>query len=193
MIRPAVFLDRDGTMIAEVGYLDRKEDVRWFPWTIDAIRLLNRAGFLVCVVTNQGGIGLGLFDEAFVADVHASMDATLRESGAVVDGWFLCPHHPRATVEGLQTPCECRKPGRGMIDAACGRWDIDLARSWVVGDRDVDVQMAAAVGARGVLVRTGYGERELRLKPGASSATTPVAMDLMAATALILAEGDVRA
>ncbi len=193
MIRPAVFLDRDGTMIEEVGYLDRKEDVRWFPWTIDAIRLLNRAGFLVCVVTNQGGIGLGLFGQAFVEDVHASMDATLRESGAVVDGWFLCPHHPRAIVEGLQAPCECRKPGRGMIDAACARWDIDLAKSWVVGDRDVDVEMATAVGARGVLVRTGYGERELRLKPDVFSTGTPVVMDLMAATALILAQGESRA
>ncbi|MEO6222027.1 MAG: HAD family hydrolase [Vicinamibacterales bacterium] len=193
MSRPAVFLDRDGTMIDDVGYLDRMEDVRWFPWTIDAVRLLNRAGYLVCVVTNQGGIGLGLFDEAFVTTLHASLDATLRESGAVVDGWFLCPHHPNAVVPGLQTPCACRKPGRGMIDAACARWDIDLARSWVVGDRDVDVLMADAVGARGVLVRTGYGERESRLNAGAFPAGTPVVMNLMAATALILSEGDSRA
>ena len=192
MTRPAVFLDRDGTMIDEVGYLDRKEDARWFPWTIDAIRLLNRAGYLVCVVTNQGGIGLGLFDEAFVTDLHASLDAELRDSGAAVDGWFMCPHHPRAVVPGLQTPCECRKPGRGMIDAACARWDIDLARSWIVGDRDVDVLMAEAVGARGVLVRTGYGEREWRLKADALPAGTRVVMNLMEATALILAQGDSR-
>ncbi len=190
MSQQAVFLDRDGTMIDEVGYLDREESVRWFPWTIDAIRLLNRAGYIVCVVTNQGGIGLGLFDETFVTQLHTSLDATLRESGAVVDGWFLCPHHPRAVVPGLQGPCECRKPGRGMIDAACARWDIDLARSWVIGDRDVDVLMAAAVGARGVLVRTGYGEREWRLKPDAFPAQTPVVMNLMAAAVLILSEGD---
>ena len=190
MTRPAVFLDRDGTMIDEVGYLDREESVRWFPWTVDAVRLLNRAGYLVCVVTNQGGIGLGHFDESFVTRIHASLDATLREAGAVVDGWFLCPHHPHAVVPGLQGPCECRKPGRGMIDAACAQWDIDLARSWVVGDRDVDVQMAAAVGARGVLVRTGYGEREWRTKAGAFPADTHVVMNLMAAAVLILTQGD---
>ena len=192
MTRPAVFLDRDGTMINEVGYLDRLEDVRWFPWTIDAIRLLNRAGYLVCVVTNQGGIGLGLIDEAFVTGLHATLDTTLRESGAVVDGWFMCPHHPRAVVPGLETPCQCRKPGRGMIDAACARWEIDLAKSWVVGDRDVDVLMAEAVGARGVLVRTGYGEREWRLKPEAFPPGTPVVENLMEAAALILTEGDPR-
>ena len=189
MTRPAVFLDRDGTMIDEVGYLDCEENVRWFPWTIDAIRLLNRAGYLVCVVTNQGGIGLGHFDESFVTGLHATLDATLRASGAVVDGWFLCPHHPNAVVPGLQGPCECRKPGRGMIDAACAQWDIDLARSWVVGDRDVDVLMATAVGARGVLVRTGYGEREWRVKADAFPAGTPVVMNLMAAVVLILTEG----
>lgn len=192
MTRPAVFLDRDGTMIDEVGFLDRLEDVHWFPWTMDAIRLLNRAGYLVCVVTNQGGIGLGLFDEAFVTGLHATLDTTLRESGAVVDGWFMCPHHPRAVVPGFETPCECRKPGRGMIDAACAKWEIDLARSWVVGDRDVDVMMAAAVGARGVLVRTGYGEREWRLKPDSFPPGTPVVMNLMEAAALILTEGDPR-
>jgi D-glycero-D-manno-heptose 1,7-bisphosphate phosphatase len=190
MTRPAVFLDRDGTMIDEVGYLDREDDVRWFPWTIDAIRLLNRAGYLVCVVTNQGGIGLGLFDEPFVTRLHASLDVTLREAGAVVDGWFLCPHHPRAVVPGLEGPCECRKPGRGMIDAACARWDIDLSRSWVVGDRDLDVMMAAAVGARGVLVRTGYGEREWRSKADTLPPGTAIVMDLMAATSLILSQGD---
>lgn len=193
MSRPAVFLDRDGTMIDEVGYLDRIEDVRWFPWTIDAIRLLNRAGYLVCVVTNQGGIARGLFDEAFVDRVHAMLDGDLRASGAVVDGWFMCPHHPRAVVPGLLTPCACRKPGRGMIDAACARWEIDLPHSWIIGDRDVDVMMAAAVGARGVLVRTGHGEREWRLKAGTFPEGTPVVMNLMEATTLILTQGDLRA
>jgi D-glycero-D-manno-heptose 1,7-bisphosphate phosphatase len=170
-------------MIHEVGYLSRREDVRVFPWTVDAIRLLNRAGYLVCVTTNQGGIALGLFDEAFVHAVHAELDASLRENGAQIDGWFLCPHHPRATVDALGTPCACRKPGRGMIDQACARWDIDLARSWVVGDRDVDVQMAQGVGARGILVRTGHGARdaEADLPEG-----TTVVTNLMEAVVAIL-------
>ncbi len=192
MNRRAVFLDRDGTMIDEVGYLDRREDVQWFPWTMDAIRLLNRAGYLVCVVTNQGGIGLGLFDEPFVHALHASLDRTLEASGAVVDGWFLCPHHPRAVAVAMRGPCACRKPGRGMIDAACARWDIDLAGSWVVGDRDIDVMMAAAVGARGILVQTGHGERDVRRPDAGVPAGTPVAMNLMEATVLILSEGERR-
>jgi len=187
MSRPAVFIDRDGTMIHDVGYLGRHEDIQWFPWTIDAIRLLNRAGYLVCVVTNQGGIALGLFDEPFVHEVHAAMAATLKESGATVDGWFFCPHHPRAVVAALKTPCPCRKPGRGMIDAACAQFAIDLTRSWVVGDRDIDVMMADAVGARGILVRTGYGERDARLVGAGLPEGTMVAADLMEAVSALLA------
>lgn len=186
MSRPAVFLDRDGTMIHDVGYLGRREDIRWFPWTMDAIRLLNRAGYLVCVVTNQGGIALGLFDESFVHEVHAAMAATLRESGAAIDGWFYCPHHPRAVVEAFRTPCPCRKPGRGMVDAACAQFDIDLARSWVVGDKRIDVLMAEAVGARGILVRTGYGEGELSRVGAGLPEGTMVASDLMEAVSMIL-------
>lgn len=187
MSRPAVFLDRDGTMIHDVGYLGRHEDIRWYPFTADAIRLLNRAGYLVCVVTNQGGIGLGLFDAPFVDQVHAGMEATLRESGAAIDGWFFCPHHPRAVVPGLETPCACRKPGRGMIDAACARFDIDLARSWVIGDKLIDVSMAASAGMRGILVRTGYGERHFCDRASELPADALVAMDLMAAVAALLA------
>ena len=164
---PAVFLDRDGTMIEEAGYLSSLDQVRWFPGTKDAIRLLNRAGFLVCVITNQGGIGLGLFDDAFVKMVHASMDAELAASGAKVDGWYYCPHHPRAVIPELKVACACRKPGHALIDAACADFNIDLARSWVIGDRERDVAMAPAVGARGILVRTGYGDEE------AATATLP--------------------
>lgn len=158
--RRAVFLDRDGTMIEEAGYLSRLDQVKWFPGTKDAIRLLNRAGFLVIVITNQGGIGLGKFDDAFVLRTHAWMDAELAASGARVDGWYYCPHHPNAVIPELKVACPCRKPGHAMIDAACRDFHIDLARSWVIGDRARDVAMAPAVGAKGILVRTGYGEGE---------------------------------
>jgi len=183
---PAIFLDRDGTMIHEVGYLSRLEDVRWFPSTLDVIRLFNRAGYLVCVITNQGGIGLELFDDAFVRGVHATMNSTIEQSGGRIDGWYYCPHHPRAVREALRTPCACRKPGRAMIDAACRDYGIDLTRSWVVGDRDVDILMAQAVGARGICVRTGHGARdvdELVVVP----AGTLVVADLAEAAAEILA------
>lgn len=182
----AVFLDRDGTMINETGYLSRLENVRWYPGTRDAIRLLKRAGYLVFVVTNQGGIGLGLFDEAFVHAVHAAMEAEIVESGGAIDGWFFCPHHPNAVVPGLRTPCACRKPGRAMIDAACRGRNIDLAQSWVIGDRDVDVRMAQAVGARGILVTTGHGARDYEKLGRALPEGTLVARDLSEAVAEVL-------
>lgn len=182
----AVFLDRDGTMIHEAGYLSRIEDVRWYAGTREAIRLLKRAGFLVFVVTNQGGIGLGLFDEAFVRSVHAAMEAEIVAAGGAVDGWFHCPHHRFAAEEALRTPCACRKPGRAMIDAACRGRDIDLTRSWVIGDREMDVQLAAAVGARGILVSTGHGLQEARRMGPSLPPDTIIAADLMEAVAEVL-------
>lgn len=184
--RPAVFLDRDGTMIEEAGYLSSLDQVKWFPGTKDAIRLLNRAGYVVCVITNQGGIGLGLFDDEFLQMVHQTLDAELAASGAKVDGWYYCPHHPRAVAPELRGPCACRKPGRAMIDAACREHNIDLARSWVIGDRDVDVQMAAAVGARGILVTTGHGARDFAEQSDELPAGTLVTRDLSEAVAEVL-------
>jgi D-glycero-D-manno-heptose 1,7-bisphosphate phosphatase len=184
--RPAVFLDRDGTMIHEAGYLDRIEDLRWFPWTVDAIRLLNRAGFLVFVVTNQGGVGLGLYPESTVHAIHDAMTSTLARGGAQVDGWFYCPHHPEARIEALRIACECRKPKPGLVRQAAGAFAIDLPRSFVVGDKLSDVDLARGVGARGVLVRTGYGDEVVRAHAGVVPGAAHVAADLMAATAWLL-------
>ena len=186
MSRPAVFLDRDGSMIRDVGYLNSLDQVEWFPWAIDAIRLLNRAGFAVCVVTNQGGIGLGLCNEETVIRIHKAMAADLGSAGAVVDGWYFCPHHPRAVISDLRVDCECRKPKPGLLYRASETHDIDLARSFVVGDKVSDVALAGPVGARSVLVRTGYGEGELRRCNGRIPEATYVADDLMAATSWIL-------
>jgi len=185
-MRPAVFLDRDGTMIEDVGYLSRLDQVKWYPGTMDAIRLLNRAGYVVCVITNQGGIGLGLFDDAFVQMVHTTLDAQLAASGARMDGWYYCPHHPRAVTPELMGPCACRKPGRAMIDAACRDHGIDLSRSWVIGDKALDVGLAGVVGARGILVRTGYGEQHLKTFGPTLPAGTLVARDLTEAVAEVL-------
>jgi D-glycero-D-manno-heptose 1,7-bisphosphate phosphatase len=165
-VKPAVFLDRDGTIIHDVGYLSRVEDVRWFPWSIDAIRLLNRAGFLVCVTTNQGGIGLGFYGEDLVHRVHAEMAATVDAAGGRIDGFYHCPHHPVAVVEALRVECDCRKPRPGMIRQAEQQFAIDLARSFVVGDKIADVGLATNVGARGLLVKTGYGHAELERHGG---------------------------
>lgn len=184
--RPAVFLDRDGTMIHDVGYLGRMEELRWYPWTVDAIRLINRAGFLVFVTTNQGGVGLGLYEERFVHAVHDVMAGHIAAGGGRVDGWFYCLHHPRAVVDGLRIDCDCRKPRPGMIRQAQQRFAIDLARSYVVGDKLTDIGMAAASGAAGILVRTGYGDAEAARIGAGTAAPHAIVADLMEATAWML-------
>jgi D-glycero-D-manno-heptose 1,7-bisphosphate phosphatase len=187
-VRPAVFLDRDGTMIHDVGYLRRLEEVRWFPSTIDAIRLLNRAGFLVCVTTNQSGVGRGYYTEADVAAVHAGMARTLEASSATVDGWFYCPHHPDAELADYRVVCDCRKPHAGMIRQAAARFAIDLSRSVVIGDKLLDVELAGQVGAQGVLVRTGYGDTTVRAHNGQVPGARFVAHELMEAASWVLGE-----
>ena len=156
-MKAAVFLDRDGTMIEDVGYLDAIDRIEFFPWTVDAIRMLNRAGLPVVVVTNQSGIARGFFDEAFVAETHRRLDARLGAGGARVDAYYYCPHHPDGRVAAYARGCDCRKPGRGMIDQAAADLGLDPARSFVVGDTWLDVQLGRAVGAKSILVRTGQG------------------------------------
>jgi D-glycero-D-manno-heptose 1,7-bisphosphate phosphatase len=189
MTPPAVFLDRDGTMIHDPGHVSRLDQLRWYPWTIDAVRLLNRAGFLVFVTTNQGGVGLGLYDETFVHTVHHIMAERVSAGGGRIDGWFYCLHHPRAVIESLRIACDCRKPGPGMVRQAQARMAFDLSRSFVVGDKLSDIGLAASVGARGVLVRTGYGEAEATCL-GDLSAPAPafVGANLMDATSWMLAQ-----
>lgn len=193
-MRPAVFLDRDGTMIHDIGYLSRYDDVRWFGSTIDAIRMMNRAGFLVLVTTNQSGIGRGMYTEAALQSIHESMARHLQAGGAAVDGWFYCPHHPEAEIEAYRSVCTCRKPSPGMIQQAARQFEIDLARSFVIGDKPADLGAATAAGASGILVRTGYGESTMRSRPETAADAAHVAPDLMAATSwLLLRSGSPRA
>jgi D-glycero-D-manno-heptose 1,7-bisphosphate phosphatase len=187
MAAPAVFLDRDGTLIEEVGYLDRLERLRLFPWSIDAVRLLNRAGFAVVVVSNQAGVARGFFGEAFVEEVRRDIDARVAAGGARIDGWYHCPHHPDAPVAEYRRQCDCRKPRPGMIRQAARDLQIDPARSYVIGDRWLDVQLAHNVGARGILVRTGYGASEERQTPDGAKADM-IADNLIEAVSWILRE-----
>ncbi len=178
----AVFLDRDGTLIEEVGYLDRIDRVSVFPYSIDAVRLLNRGGFVVIVATNQAGIARGFFDEAFVEATHRSLSDTLAAGGARVDGFYFCPHHPDAKLDSYRQACDCRKPQPGMLRRAAADHHLDLARSFVVGDRPHDIAAGTAVGAKGVLVRTGYGDRAAQSDHGAAA----VSDNLMGAVSWIL-------
>jgi D-glycero-D-manno-heptose 1,7-bisphosphate phosphatase len=182
----AVFLDRDGTIIEEVGYLDRADRVSFFPWTIAAIQALNCAGLAVVMVSNQSGLARGFFNEAVVDDVHRRMAGLLAAGGAHIDAYYYCPHHPDGKVTGLGVVCDCRKPARGLVDRAVAEFGIDPARSFVAGDRWVDIGLARAVGAKGVLVRTGYGDLEERNPPRGLNADT-IVDNLIAASTWILA------
>jgi D-glycero-D-manno-heptose 1,7-bisphosphate phosphatase len=181
----AVFLDRDGTIIEEVGYLDRPERVEFFPWTIDAIRVLNRAGLALVLVSNQSGVARGFFGEDVVDAVHKRMADLLAEGGAHIDAYYYCPHHPDGKVRRYAQACGCRKPGRGLVDRAVQEFGIDPAKSFVVGDRWLDVALGRAVGAQSVLVRTGYGASEEN-KPPSDLAAEAVVDNLIAASSWIL-------
>lgn len=184
-MRPAVFLDRDGTIVEESGYLDRLERLVFFPFSVDAIRVLNRAGFAVVVVTNQAGIARGIVRESFVGEAHRHIAARLEAGGAHVDGFYFCPHYPSGVVEQYRTACDCRKPQPGMLRRAATDLDLDLARSFVVGDRWHDLAAGQAVGARGVLVRTGLGVKD-EAAPDASVTPAAIVDNLMDAAAWIL-------
>jgi D-glycero-D-manno-heptose 1,7-bisphosphate phosphatase len=188
-VKPAVFLDRDGTLIEDVGYLDRLDRIAFFPWTVDAIRALNRAGLAVVVITNQSGIARGLFTEAFVEETHRHLSARLAAGGARVDAYYYCPHHPDGVVEAYRHRCDCRKPAGGMVNQAARDLSLDPARSFVVGDKWLDVGLARAVGARGILVRTGTGAtEEAQPQPGISA--DAIVDNLAAAASWILRKSE---
>ena len=153
-LRPAVFLDRDGTICEEVGYLNHVSRFRMFPFVAAALRRLNEAGYAVIVVSNQSGVARGYFPESLVHQVNEVMTQQLFEAGAKVDAVYYCPHASREN-------CMCRKPKTGMLERAAHEHCIDLRRSFVVGDRYGDTQLAHNAKACGILVRTGYGEGEL--------------------------------
>lgn len=143
----AVFLDRDGTLIEDPGYLRDPADVHLLPGAAGAVRRLNRAGVLAIVVTNQSGIARGLLSEDEYRATEAQLDALLADQGARIDAHYFCPHLPEITG-----PCDCRKPGTLLFRQAAGRFGIDLSISWWVGDRLRDIEPAGALGGRGILL-----------------------------------------
>jgi D-glycero-D-manno-heptose 1,7-bisphosphate phosphatase len=183
-VRRAVFLDRDGTLLEEGNYVSDLRQIVFFPFSIDAVRLLNMAGFAVVVITNQSGIARGIVKEPFVAEAHRFIADTLTAAGARIDAFYYCPHHPEGSIAEFRQDCECRKPRPGQLRQAAADLDLDLSSSFVVGDRWSDVDVASAVGARGILVRTGYGrEAERHSRPDAV-----VVDNLIAAVAWIVRE-----
>ena len=155
------------------------------------MRLLNRAGVLAVVVTNQAGVARGYFPESLIAEVHARMNASMEAGGARLDGVYYCPHHPSAGEPPYRQDCSCRKPRPGLVRRAAEELGIDLARSWVVGDRHADVELARGVGARACLVKTGYGQGELLWHaPSWPRPPDVVTENLLEAVERILAEAE---
>jgi len=152
----AVFLDRDGTVNEEVGYLRNLADLRLIAGAGAAIRRLNNAGLKVVLVTNQSGVARGYFPESLVLEVHERLARMLQEEGARIDAIYYCPHHPTAGNSGYTIACDCRKPGTGLIDRAARDLDIDVKKSYVVGDKWSDVELGQRAGARSILVQSGF-------------------------------------
>ncbi len=147
-----VLIDRDGTLIAEKNYLSKPEEVEFIPGAPQALRRLQDAGWGICIVTNQSGIARGYFDMVQLEKVHGRLAEMLARFDVVLDGIYLCPHAP-------EDGCDCRKPKPGLALQAAAAHGFDLREAWVVGDKSIDLELGRAVGARSILVRTGYGKR----------------------------------
>jgi D-glycero-D-manno-heptose 1,7-bisphosphate phosphatase len=158
--RPAVFIDRDGTLTEEVGYVNHPSRLRLLPGAGEAIRRLNAAGVAAVVVTNQAGIARAYFSESVLKAVNESLRAQLARAGARRDGLYVCLHHPREGEAPYRARCDCRKPRPGLLLRAAGELGLDRARSTMVGDKASDLLAARAAGADAVLVLTGYGQGE---------------------------------
>jgi len=184
-VRRAVFLDRDGTINEEVDYLDDPDRLRLIPGAAEAIRLLNEAGILAIVVSNQAGIGRGYFSAATVEAIHERLAKQLAGHGACLDAVYYCPHHPS---EG----CECRKPKAGMLVRAAQEFGIDLRRAFMVGDKVSDLDAGLRAGCRTVLVLTGYGEVARETFANSSFRADYVSQDLRDAIQWVLAEEGTR-
>jgi len=181
--RGAVFLDRDGTICEEMGYLNHLSRLQIFPFAAPAIRRLNQEGLPTIVVTNQSGVARGIFPESLVHSVHEKISVELAAAGARVDAFYFCPHKS-------EDACGCRKPHSGLLECAAREHGLDLERSYVVGDRYADLEMGHSAGARGVLVLTGYGRGEYELHRGEwPQQPWGVAENLAEAVRLILEEG----
>ncbi len=190
---PAVFLDRDGTINEEAGYLDRLEKLRLLPGAAKAIRRINKSGMKTVVITNQSGVARGFFNEAFVDRVNARLREMLLAEGARIEALYYCPHHPTAGKGVYLQTCGCRKPAPGMLLKAADELRIDPSRSYMIGDMLTDIEAGIRAGVRGILVRTGNGEDSVSAlaagpdsMDGVTARPVHIAADLREAVAWIM-------
>lgn len=188
MKRRAVFIDRDGTISEEVGYINHPSRYRVFPYAAEAVRLLNEANYLAILVTNQAGVARGYFAEEMIGVVHNILTEELARGGARLDAIYYCPHHPSVGEAPYRLDCDCRKPKPGLIRRAVAEFDIDPAQSWMIGDRYSDTEMAQGAGVRPAFVLSGYGRGEWEHQRNLwKSEPDIVAGDLLAAVEMIVA------
>ena len=154
----ACLLDRDGVLIKETNYLSSPKEVSIFPEAIRALQLLKENNYKIIVVTNQAGVAKGFFAEACISEVHAEIDRQLKQHNLKIDHYYYCPHHPEGIVEQYKKSCNCRKPMPGMIQRAQKDYNLDLSKSFLIGDKISDLLAAKNSGCLGILVETGYGK-----------------------------------
>ncbi len=189
MRKPAVFIDRDGTINEQLGYINHLSRFVILPGVSEAVRLLNKNDWWAIIVSNQGGVARGYYPMELVDEIHAFLKSSLKEQGATIDGIFFCPHHPAGVLPEYSSECGCRKPETGLIDKAREAFDIDMSNSYVVGDRHVDIELASRLNLKGVLVKTGYGMGEIEyIIPEKRVKPHHVAEDLLDAVEWILNE-----
>jgi len=187
MSAKAIFMDRDGTVSDEVGYVNHIDRYRLLPRSAEAVRRVNAAGFLSFVITNQSGVARGLFDETLLHEVHATLRGWLEREGARLDGIYYCPHHPKEGEPPWRQDCDCRKPRPGLLLRAAREHDVDLSSSYMIGDTVLDIEAARNAGMTGVLVLTGYGKGDLKYRMRQRGLTPAhVADDLLSAVEWIL-------
>jgi D-glycero-D-manno-heptose 1,7-bisphosphate phosphatase len=191
MKRPAVFIDRDGTINEQMGYINHISRFVLLPGAAEGIKLLNRYHFLVVVVSNQSGVAREYFPIRLVDEVHAYMKELVEREGGHIDGIFFCPHHTNGNVREYSIECDCRKPRTGLIERACQDFDIDMESSYVIGDRCTDIELAHRANLNGILVTTGYGLGEIdHVLPKTPYKPIHIAKDLLYAVRWIIeAEG----
>ncbi len=161
---PTVFIDRDGTINVDAGYINHPDNFIMYPYAAQAVRMLNEAGYLAVIITNQSGLGRGFFTLDVMNKIHDKMYKIFNDNGAKIDGLYYCPHDPNAKVEEFKADCNCRKPKTGMIENALKDLPIDKNNMYFIGDKISDMKTGFATGCKTIMVNTGYGQGELLYK-----------------------------
>ena len=186
----AVFLDRDGTLCEEVGYLDSVEQMQLIPRAGEAIRLLNQRGFKAVVVTNQSGVARGFFPESRLAILHAELKRQLHQEGAYLDAIYYCPHHPTEGFAPYLQECECRKPATGLLFQAAADLNLHLPSSYMIGDHISDIECGQRIGAATILLLTGHGPEALARKESWPHPPSHIAADLYEAVQWVMQQAE---